>query len=101
MTAEEKAADDERAEFVKVVLAETEDVWNKLYAEQGSDYPEPTLVLFRDGIESACGMASAAMGPFYCPTDQKVYIDLSFYEDLQTKLNTPAKKSACNSSITE
>jgi predicted metalloprotease len=89
MTAEEKAADDERAEFVKVVLAETEDVWNKLYAEQGSDYPEPTLVLFRDGIESACGMASAAMGPFYCPTDQKVYIDLSFYEDLQTKLNAP------------
>ena len=89
MTAEEKAADDERAEFVKVVLAETEDVWNKLYAEQGSDYPEPTLVLFRDGIESACGMASAAMGPFYCPTDQKVYIDLSFYEDLQAKLNAP------------
>lgn len=89
MTAEEKAADDERAEFVKVVLAETEDVWNKLYAEQGSDYSEPTLVLFRDGIESACGMASAAMGPFYCPTDQKVYIDLSFYEDLQTKLNAP------------
>lgn len=89
MTAEEKAADDERAEFVKVVLAETEDVWNKLYAEQGSDYPEPTLVLFRGGIESACGNASAAMGPFYCPTDQKVYIDLSFYEDLQTKLNAP------------
>ena len=89
MTAEEKAADDERAEFVKVVLAETEDVWNKLYAEQGSDYPDPTLVLFRGSIESACGNASAAMGPFYCPTDQKVYIDLSFYEDLQTKLNAP------------
>ena len=89
MTAEEKAADDERAEFVKVVLAETEDVWNKLYAEQGSDYPDPTLVLFRGSSESACGNASAAMGPFYCPTDQKVYIDLSFYEDLQTKLNAP------------
>ena len=89
MTAEEKAADDERAGFVKVVLAETEDVWNKLYADQGADYPEPTLVLFRGGIQSACGNASAAMGPFYCPTDQKVYIDLSFYEDLQNKLGAP------------
>ena len=89
MTAQEKAADDERAEFVKVVLAETEDVWNKLFAEQGKDYPEPTLVLFRDAVQSACGNANAAMGPFYCPTDQQVYIDLSFYKDLQTKLNAP------------
>jgi len=89
MTAEEKAADDERAEFVKVVLADTEDVWNKLFAGQGKDYPEPTLVLFRDGVQSACGNASAAMGPFYCPGDQQVYIDLSFYKDLQTKLNAP------------
>ena len=89
MTAEEKAADDERAEFVKVVLADTEDVWNKLFAEQGKDYPEPTLVLFRDAVQSACGNASAAMGPFYCPTDQQLYIDLSFYEDLQKKLNAP------------
>lgn len=77
MTAEEKAADDERAEFVKVVLADTEDVWNKLFAEQGKDYPEPTLVLFRDAVQSACGNANAAMGPFYCPTDQQLYIDLS------------------------
>ena len=89
MTAEEKAADDERAEFVKVVLADTEDVWNKLFGEQGKDYPEPTLVLFRDAVQSACGNASAAMGPFYCPTDQQLYIDLSFYEDLQKKLNAP------------
>ncbi|HKO79155.1 MAG TPA: neutral zinc metallopeptidase [Chitinophagaceae bacterium] len=89
MTAEEKAADDERAEFVKVVLAETEDVWNGLFAKQGKDYPEPTLVLFRDAAQSACGNASAAMGPFYCPTDQQVYIDLSFYKDLQTQLNAP------------
>jgi predicted metalloprotease len=89
MTAEEKAADDERAEFVKVVLADTEDVWNKLFAEQGKDYPEPTLVLFRDAVQSACGNANAAMGPFYCPTDQQLYIDLSFYEDLQKKLNAP------------
>jgi uncharacterized protein len=89
MSAEEKAADDDRAEFVRVVLAETEDVWNKLYAEQGKDYPEPTLVLFRDAVESACGNANAAMGPFYCPTDKQVYIDLSFYKDLQTQLNAP------------
>jgi len=89
MSAEEKAADDERAEFVKVVLADTEDVWNKLFGEQGKDYPEPTLVLFRDAVQSACGNASAAMGPFYCPGDQQVYVDLSFYQDLQTKLNAP------------
>lgn len=89
MTVEEKAADDERAEFVKVVLADTEDVWNKLFAGQGKDYPEPTLVLFRGAVQSACGNANAAMGPFYCPTDQQLYIDLSFYEDLQEKLNAP------------
>jgi len=89
LTTEEKVADDERAEFVKVVLAETEDVWNSLFAKQGKDYPEPTLVLFRDAIQSACGNASAAMGPFYCPSDKQVYIDLSFYRDLQTQLNAP------------
>ena len=89
MTAEQKAADDERAEFVKVVLADTEDAWNKLFAAQGKDYPEPTLVMFRGAVQSACGNASAAMGPFYCPGDQKVYIDLSFYEDMQNKLNAP------------
>ena len=89
MTAEEKAADDERAEFVSVVLADTEDVWSKLYAEQGSQYSPPRLVLFRDGVQSACGGASAAMGPFYCPGDNQVYIDLSFYRDLQTRFNAP------------
>jgi predicted metalloprotease len=89
MSAREKAADDERAEFVRVVLADTEDVWNKLFGEQGKDYPEPTLVLFRGAVQSACGNASAAMGPFYCPGDGKLYIDLSFYQDLQTKLNAP------------
>ncbi|HEY9363341.1 MAG TPA: neutral zinc metallopeptidase [Chitinophagaceae bacterium] len=89
MSPEEKAADDERAQFVKVVLAETEDVWNKIFQDNGAQYREPTLVLFRDGVESACGMASSASGPFYCPGDEKVYIDLSFYEDLQNKLNAP------------
>jgi len=89
LTAEEKAADDERAEFVTVVLKETEDVWNKIYQEQGSQYAEPRLVLFRDAVQSACGSASAAMGPFYCPGDNQVYIDLSFYQDLQTRFNAP------------
>lgn len=89
MSAEEQKADDERAQFVKVVLAETEDVWNKLFAENGQRYVEPTLVLFRDAVASACGNASAASGPFYCPGDSKLYIDLSFYQDMQDKLNAP------------
>lgn len=89
LSAEEKAADDERAEFVKVVLAETEDVWNNLYAQQGGDYREPTLVLFRGAVSSACGTASSASGPFYCPGDNQLYIDLSFYQDLQDKLKAP------------
>ena len=89
MSPEEQAKDNERAKFVKVVLAETEDVWNKLFAETGRKYSEPTLVLFRDGVESACGNASSASGPFYCPGDHKLYIDLSFYEELQNKLKAP------------
>jgi uncharacterized protein len=89
MTAEEKAADDERAAFVKVVMADTEDVWDKLNADMGKQYVKPTLVLFRDMVQSGCGNASAAVGPFYCPGDQKVYIDLSFYRDLQTRFNAP------------
>lgn len=89
MSAEQQAADDQRAEFVKVVLAETEDVWNTLFQQQGGNYVEPVLVLFRDGTQSACGSASSAMGPFYCPGDQKVYIDLSFYQDLQERFQAP------------
>jgi len=89
LSAEAKKADDQRAEFVKVVLADTEDVWNKLFKESGQQYSEPTLVLFRDVVQSACGNASAASGPFYCPGDGKLYIDLSFYEEMQTKLNAP------------
>ena len=83
MTAEEKAADDERAKFVKVVLGYTEDVWGKLFSEQGKQYQQPTLVLFRGNAQSACGFASSASGPFYCPGDREVYIDLSFYEELK------------------
>lgn len=83
------AADNQRAEFVKVVLAETEDVWNNIFQKKGADYTEPTLVLFRDAVQSGCGSASAASGPFYCPSDNKLYIDLSFYEELQSRFNAP------------
>src|SRR5215831_5753445 len=89
MTAEEKAKDDERAHFVKVVLADTEDIWGKLMGEQGKNYPPPTLVLFRDAVQSACGYTGSATGPFYCPGDQKLYIDLSFYEEMQNNLHAP------------
>ncbi len=83
------AEEDEAAEFVKVVLADTEDVWNKLFEQMGEQYQEPKLVLFTGQVQSACGAASSASGPFYCPGDDKVYIDLSFYNDLQTKFNAP------------
>lgn len=89
MTPEEQQQDEQRAKFVKVVLADTEDVWGKLFRQQGKNYQDPVLVLFRGQVESACGFASAASGPFYCPGDNKLYIDLSFYEDLQHKLNAP------------
>lgn len=89
MSPAEKQADDERAEFVKVVLAETEDVWNNIFQQKGQDYPEPTLVLFRNAVQSGCGTASSASGPFYCPGDHKLYIDLSFYEELQNRFNAP------------
>lgn len=73
------------AEFVSVVLKETEDVWNQLFQQGGSDYQEPTLVLFTGSTDSGCGYASAATGPFYCPADSKVYIDLSFYDALSER----------------
>src|SRR5580765_8695498 len=88
-TPEEKAADDERAKFVKVVLGYTEDVWGELFSQQGKQYQQPTLVLFRNNVQSACGFASAASGPFYCPRDQEVYIDLSFYQELQDRFKAP------------
>jgi predicted metalloprotease len=89
MTAEEKAADDKRAKFVKVVLGYTEDVWGELFSQQGKQYQQPTLVLFRNSVQSACGFASSASGPFYCPRDQEVYIDLSFYQELQDRFQAP------------
>ncbi len=83
------AADDEAAQFVKVVLADNEDVWHKIFEEQGMTYQEPKLVLFRDGVQSGCGDASTSMGPFYCPADHKMYIDLSFYDDLKNRFSAP------------
>lgn len=80
---------DRQADFVSVVLADTEDTWQQLFKEMGRNYVEPTLVLFSDRVESACGYAQAAVGPFYCPADQKLYIDLSFYRDLQERLQAP------------
>jgi predicted metalloprotease len=85
-TYEATAEEDAMAQFVSVVLADTEDVWNKLFAESGSSYRMPSLVLFRDQVQSACGFASGASGPFYCAGDEKVYIDLSFCDDLVNKL---------------
>ena len=76
---------DEMKQFVATVLAETEDVWNGIMQSQGRDYPEPTLVLFSGGVRSACGTASSASGPFYCPGDRKVYIDLGFYDELASR----------------
>jgi predicted metalloprotease len=81
--------EDENAKFVGVVLQDTEDVWNKLFQAQGNDYREPKLVLFTQNYQSGCGFASAAVGPFYCPADQKVYIDLSFYDELKQRFGAP------------
>lgn len=72
-----------------MVLADTEDTWQKIFADDGAGYVEPKLVLFSGQVQSTCGYAQAAMGPFYCPGDRKVYIDLSFYQDLKTKLGAP------------
>ena len=86
---ETSAEADEKAQFVSVVLKDTEDVWNKLFEEQGADYQEPVLVLFSGTDQSGCGHASAATGPFYCPLDSKVYIDLSFYDQLRDRFGAP------------
>lgn len=81
--------DDSLAAFVSVVLADNEDVWNELFKASNSRYEEPKLVMFRDLIESGCGQAGSAVGPFYCPADRRVYIDLSFFQELKNKLGAP------------
>jgi predicted metalloprotease len=83
------AATDQMSEFVSVVLADTEDTWSDIFRQTGGRYVEPTLVLYSDAVQSACGSARSSMGPFYCPRDQKVYIDLSFYRDLKSKYQAP------------
>jgi uncharacterized protein len=80
-------AEEETATFASVVLKDTEDIWSELFRKEGKTYREPTLVLFSQGTESACGSNSSATGPFYCPGDEKLYIDLSFLKDLQQKLS--------------
>ncbi|KAB1157554.1 KPN_02809 family neutral zinc metallopeptidase [Flavobacterium luteum] len=79
------AADQKMGEFVSTVLADTEDVWKKIFQENGLTYEEPKMVLFRNNVETACGFATSASGPFYCPSDRKVYMDLAFFEELKTR----------------
>jgi len=86
---QESAAEAELVQFVKVVLADTEDTWHAQFQQMDKKYQEPRLVLFRGAVRSACGMGQAAMGPFYCPADNKVYIDLSFYDDLRKRHGAP------------
>lgn len=82
-------ADDELRNFVSVVLADTEDVWRDLFRKRNAEYRDPTLVLFSGAVQSACGLAQSAVGPFYCPGDHKVYLDLSFFRDLRTRFGAP------------
>jgi len=88
-SAQRPPADDKMAAFVSTVLADTEDVWKAQFAAQGATYQEPRLVLFRGATPTACGTGQSAMGPFYCPGDRKVYIDLQFYETMRTRLGAP------------
>ncbi|NJD55847.1 MAG: flagellar biosynthesis protein FlgM [Nitrospirae bacterium] len=89
---QERPAEENRmADFVSVVLADTEDTWHELFRRSGKTYQEPKLVLFSDAVDSACGYAQSAMGPFYCSRDNKVYIDLQFYRDLQDRFHAPGE----------
>lgn len=86
---QESAAEAESSGLIRATLASTEDVWGQLFTQAGSQYQQPTLVLFSGTVSSACGTAQAAMGPFYCPGDQQVYIDLSFYDELSQRFGAP------------
>lgn len=83
------AATDAESEFMRVVLADTEDTWTRIFAQRGDRYEPPVLVLFEDAVQSACGTASSAVGPFYCPGDRKVYLDLSFFRELDERFGAP------------
>jgi len=87
----EPPANDSTTKMVRQVLQSTEQTWGGIFQQAGETYQEPTLVLFRSGVQSACGFAQAAVGPFYCPRDQKVYIDLGFYDELDQRFNAPGK----------
>jgi predicted metalloprotease len=80
---------DPEAEFVSVVLGDTEETWNRIFQSSGRRYQEPVLVLFENAVQSACGSASSASGPFYCPADQKLYLDLSFFRELDQRFGAP------------
>lgn len=85
----ETAEDREMADFVSVILADTEEVWMEIFDEMGYEYSNPSLVLYTEQVQSACGIAGAAVGPFYCPADAKLYIDLSFFKELKTRFKAP------------
>jgi hypothetical protein len=91
VTRERSAEENRMADFVAVVLADTEDTWHELFRQSGKTYKEPKLVLFTEAVDSACGFAQSAMGPFYCSRDNKVYIDLQFYKDLETRFHAPGE----------
>ena len=86
---EESPEEAQLREFISVVLADTEETWGQIFSEAGGTYEQPRLVLFSGAVESACGFAQAAVGPFYCPADHKVYIDLSFYQELHSRFGAP------------
>ncbi len=86
---QQKAGSDSMSQFISVVLADTEKTWHDIFRRYGRTYEEPKVVLFTGAVQSACGFAQAAMGPFYCPQDHKVYLDLSFYEDLKNRFQAP------------
>ena len=86
---QETAAEKELVDFVSVILADTETTWSALFQQKGQTYQEPRLVLFRDAVKSACGLADSATGPFYCPGDQQVYLDLSFFDELKNRFKAP------------
>jgi len=81
------AANDPQVDFVRAILGETEDTWGEIFAANGQQYEQPKLVLFRNGVRTACGSASSAVGPFYCPGDHKVYLDLGFFQEMQTRFH--------------
>src|SRR5262249_32434620 len=90
-TTQTDPAHEEAKKFVKVVLADTEDVWEEQFRNMGQTYRKPKLVLFAGKVESACGLADTAVGPFYCPADQKVYLDLEFFQELRTRFKAPGE----------